>query len=112
MLSKKSLHRIESLHCVRKQSTIIHRNEEDYVNVHNVVISKDCSILFSFFQQCIVCLYFVLKIAETTNMSTKNHKILAIPCMVIEKPVYLHIFCNQNRNNCEYGNKNTANIRG
>ena len=36
MLSKKNLHRIKFLHCVRKQSTIIHRNEEDYVNVHNV----------------------------------------------------------------------------
>lgn len=69
MLSKKGLHRIESLYCVRKQSTIIHRNEEDYVNVHNVVISKDCSILFYFFQQCIVCLYFVLKIAKTTNIN-------------------------------------------
>ena len=75
MLSNKSLHRIESLHCVRKQSTVSHRKEEDYVNVHNVTISKDCCILFSFFQQCIVCLYFVLKIAKTTNTSTKNHKI-------------------------------------
>ena len=53
----------------------------------------------------------MLKIAKITNMSTKNHKILDFPCMAIEKPVYLHIFCNQNRNNYEYGNENTAIVR-
>lgn len=29
--------------------------------------------------------------------------------MTIEKPVYLHIFCNRNRKYYEYGNKNAAN---
>ena len=76
MLSKKSLHRIESLHCVRKQSTIIHRNEEDYVNVHNVVISKDCSILFSFFQQCIVCAHPWYKTLQTDNIELGDYRMM------------------------------------
>ena len=58
-----------------------------------------------------ICLYSVLKIAKTTNTSTKNHKIFAFPCVAIEKPIYLHIFCNRNRKYYEYGNKNAANIR-
>ena len=58
-----------------------------------------------------ICLYFVLEIIKTTNMSTKNHKIFVFPCAAIEKPVYLHIFCNRNRKYYEYGNKNAANIR-
>ena len=59
----------------------------------------------------IICLYFVSNIAKTTNMSTNNHDILKGSCRFLGKQVCLHIYCNQNRNNHEYGDKNTANMR-
>ena len=110
MLSNNDLHGDNHWLCVRKQ---LQKNlcKQDILWKERMVFRHNYSVAISLSLSHVACLYFVLKITKTTNTSTKNHKIFAFPCVAIEKPVYLHIFCNRNRRYYEYGNKNTANIR-
>lgn len=75
MLSNNSLHGDNHRLCVRKQfkEGIC---KQDILGKERMVFRHNHSVEISLCLPHAVCLYSVLKIAKTTNMSTKNHNIL------------------------------------